>query len=550
MKKYQRFIQFFAIIGILIFANIILSGYFKRIDLTKEKRYTLSDLTKSTMDSLKFPMHVKVFLEGEFPAPVKRLAEGVRTTLYEMQQYDDNNYLQFEFINPSDNKALYQDFMKHGLQPVPINLNESMTKQSMEFIFPFAVVTYKGRDEYIDLVRNATYPNGAINLKKAEANIEANLVSSMRRLMRPQQPLIGIVESFGTYYPDKFPDVFIELKNMYRLLPVSIDSGQQISPSFDVLVIPQPDTAFTERAKYELDQYIMRGGKILWVMDQQKVNLQNGPSLTKLRDLNLDDFFFNYGFKVNHDLIEDMNCGNIDVIAGMNNGPVFQSIKYIYYPLTSTLGNHPITKNVNLLLYRYASSIDTMHQAGIKKTVLVKSSNYSRDKKGTIYMNLNEIIGVKKPKKIYHKQFILGLHMQGKFKSLFQNRQAPLDSAAPNLPTAKFIDSNVYPTQMVVLSDGQLMMGIDVRGKTERAMPFDNKALILNSIAYMVGSEELEQIETKAVEYRRLDILAVENREMEIRMINIVLPIVVVLIFGVIRFYLRKRKNKKLHVNV
>jgi len=566
----QLTLQTALLIGVLFLANLVGDSYFFRVDLTKEKRYSLSDFSKRTADTLDRILTAKVYLEGEFPAPIKRFRDAVKTTLIEMKVYADEN-IQYQFIDPSNNTDLIRSFAERGVQPIPVNIRESETETGQKFIYPVVILTYNGKDELVDLFKGAGMPGGEINLLKAEAELEYKLVSAIRRLMREKKQLVGLLNGQGEYTPNEIAEWVSELKNFYTVLDINVKHGDPIPATkkdmpdslkdkikgegIDVLIVTQPDTAFTEREKYEIDQFLMRGGKILWVLDQQNVNIQNGPSLSSLRKLNLDDLFMNYGFKINYDLVQDRAMrGSLDVVVGMNNGPVFKSFPYLYYPMVQIFMkppeykdlNHPVCKNLDAVLMRYANSIDTLKRQGVQHQVIMTSSPLSRAMKGQIFMDLNEILGNPPPADVFRNKGnkILGLCTEGIFKSVFVGRQQPTDTATPVPSPPVFLSENVYPTKMIILADGDLPLGNEVRMRREY-IPLDNKTLLMNCVDYLAGEGSMTEIRAKDVKRRELDREKIKNNKVLIQAGNVAAPVILLLLFGMIRYYVRKQRYRK-----
>ncbi|MCZ2355353.1 MAG: gliding motility-associated ABC transporter substrate-binding protein GldG [Bacteroidia bacterium] len=555
------FIQLFLIVAILITLNLISSGFFYRWDLTAERRYSISQVSQQTADSLESVLTVKVYLEGDFPAPLKRFADAVRTTLIELKVYAGSN-LQYKFINPGKNPDLMKLFNEHGISPLPVNVRTSEMESSRQYVFPVAVVSYQGKDEYVDLIKGSSFPNGQVDLIRAEQDIEYKLVSAIKRLMTTEPRIVGLLRGQREFNRNVMAEWIQEMSQFYTILDVRADSGQSIAPSkrflpdtiaqklagrgVDVLVVAQPDTAFSERTKYEIDQYLMRGGRILWIVDQEKVDVSNGPSLSIMRQLNLDDLFFKYGFKINYDLVQDVSCGRLDVIRGFNDGPVWSSEKWLYYPAVYNLPDHPINRNIDGLLLRYVSTIDTIPRNGVKFTPFVFTSAYSRTLNGNVMIDLNKELTNPPPVEVfrYKGNKVVGLQLDGKFESLFAGRTPPVDTKAPNPPTAKFIAQNIFPTEMLVVSDGQIALPEDYRGRPG-TMPLDNKTFLMNCLDLLMGNQAITQIRAKEVSIKQLHKETVVQNKILIQLLNVLFPVILILLFGIARHQLRVRENQK-----
>ena len=587
------------IIVILVFVNLIGSSYFSRIDLTKEGRYSLSAISVETMEKLEYPFYMEIYLEGDFPANIRRFQDALRTTVVELQQYSEGSF-DFEFIDPSGNPSLMADLRKRGFPPIPVQVRVSNTETQRKDMFPVAVLHYRDNVQYVDLLKGCAFPNGQVNFGKAEADLEYKLVSAIRNLNRTRRGLIAVLQGHGEHEmtpiiqeaigPDGKPEPRVvdvrtemrellnDLDNGYNIAPINLadhTENGEISPSIDLLMILQPTTAFSEREKYEIDQYLMRGGNVLWILDQEVVDLdlfEKRSTLTQLYDLNLDDLFMHYGVKVNYDLVQDLSCEPTEVFN--TEAEQFESKRWIFHPLLFSLPNHPVTRNVDAVLLRNAASIDTFPQAGVKKSAFIQSSPYSRTVQGTQFIDLNMLLENPPPQNLFNKGGrIMGLMMEGSFESLFKGREAPTDSVFPQAPSATFLersdmleqmssrlaalDSNLKDQmltdylartgkgrRMAIISDGEFVMGKQFRGKRGN-MPYDNKTLLLNTIDYLVGDQTLTDIRSKEVVARRLDPDKIRGKVGLIQGVNLIFPILLVLAFGVVRYLIRKRNQEK-----
>jgi len=571
MNKLQTQIQYLIIIGIIIVVNLILAGFFVRFDLTKEKRYSLTDLSLETMETLIHPMTVTVYLEGDFPPNVREFQDAIQTTLGEMAEYATADF-DFQFVDPNPNPELTKEFQQKGYSPVPIKVRISATETKDQIMWPLARVVYKDTETYIDLIKGSTVmtvrgPN--VNFAQAEADLEYTFTSSFRKVIRRQEFLdiyqtgdslglrkdLGIVaflQGHGELPIDSVPELVRELSTNYTLYTFDLQktASYDISPSIDVLIIMNPTQTFSERDKYEIDQYLIRGGNVLWIMDQEIVDLslyRNQSTLTELRELNVDDMFFRYGLKVNYDLIQDQNSELTEVLVpGEGGRATFASKRWIFYPMVLDFPQHPISRNVDAVLLRYAASIDTFATPGLTKEVFLKTSPRSRTIQGVQFLDLNEYLSRQLPDQLFNRRegVITGVVAKGIFSSNFQGRTPPTDSLAPNPPKAKFGPQNNpdYPGQMAIISDGSIALGKRFRGR-RGYIPYDNKTLILNAIDYLAGDEALTQIRSKQVGVRRINREKAADHAVLLRVLNVGIPVLLIVGFALVRGYLRRKRN-------
>jgi gliding-associated putative ABC transporter substrate-binding component GldG len=569
----QGTLQALLLLGILILVNLIGANFFSRIDLTNEKRYSLSPTSIKVADSLRLYMTVKVYLYGkELPAPVKRFSESIRTTLMELKAYLGNK-IQFQFIDPTEQKEL-QDFLyQNQIRPIPLRYKKG-GEVIQKVIFPAAVINYNGKEAVVDLLKSdCDYRREGVfcNYRKAEAELEYKLISNILKLLPGQDRIIGFMTGQKEYDKSQMKEWIEELAKFYKIVEVKPQTGAAIPNSkkflpdslqqkikgegIDALVIPGPDSVFSERTKYEIDQYIMRGGRVLWLVDKQSVDEKDfytasTTALSKIKKLNLDDLFFQYGFKVNTDLVQDDIAGMIDVTFTHENKPIIQPQKWVFFPLIfpAQMNEHPVVRSLNGVLLRYASSLDTLKTPNIRKEIIFTSSPYSRSLSGQLIINLNETIGNPPPRAVYRGKGnrIMALSLEGYFHSVFRERKAPTDSVAKTKPTAKFIEQTPYPNKMIVVGDGAIALPNHSRFGGE-GMPLDNKTFLMNCIDYLLDNSALTNIRDKRVKIHILDYKnKVEGNERLIQILNLGAPVAVVLLFGFFRFSIRKKKNESL----
>ncbi|MBX7240906.1 MAG: gliding motility-associated ABC transporter substrate-binding protein GldG [Bacteroidia bacterium] len=566
----QQNIRYFLIIGIILILNLLSSAYFKRFDLTKEKRYSLSEVSVNTMDSLRYPMTFQIYMEGEYPPNIGRFQDAIRSTLVEMQQYANGN-LDFEFIDPKNNNELIQELTKRGMPPIPVTVKTSEMETENKKLFPYAYISYRGKEKYIDLVKGCVLPNGQLDFAGAEGDLEYKLVSPVRGLIKENAGNIAIVEGHGEIPIEMLGEWITGMQNTYNVFRYDMkkNAGNGIAPTvseedmkkigkdipenlkyrsgIDVLIIAQPQKPFSEREKYEIDQYLMRGGSIFFILGQEIVDMdmfEKRSTLTQLRELNLDDLFLKYGFKINYNLIQDLSCEKTEVFTESSGGGSFQSLPWIFYPMVYQFPNSPISRNTDQVLLRYASSIDTIPQKGVTKQVFLTSSPDSRTVDGQQFIDLNTYLQEKPPVQLFKNKGnkITGVMIEGMFTSLFAGREAPVDSASPNPPSAIFGERSALPGHIGVISDGNFPMGKIFRGK-RGYIPYDNKTILMNAVDYLAGDDALTKIRAKEVKIRMLDREKVTNNTFLIRIINLLLPVSLVALFGIVRMWLRKKRN-------
>lgn len=576
-KGKSSILNLLLVIALIVLLNLIASGFVLRWDMTDEQRYSLSPLTKDMMGDLQHPVFVSVYLEGDFPANIRKFQDGLRSTLIELKQYAGNG-LDFEFVNPSDNAALLAELRKLGVSPIPVRVRKSATETEQTLLWPIVVIRRQDREQYVDLSKGCTLPTGEVDFGKAEADLEYKLVSAIRNLSRERRGVVALLQGHGEPSPQQMPQFLGELQNSYTVFTLNLAaSGGDLSPSIDLLVVVQPQTAFSEREKYEIDQYLMRGGNILWVLDQQIADLdlyEKRSTLTRLQELNLDDLFFQYGFKLNYNLLQDLSCEATELFQETPSGGTFVSRKWLYYPLVLSLPPHPVARNVDAVLLRYAGSIDSLPKEGLRHSVFLSTSPYSRSLEGSQFIDLNELLQNPPPQAMFNAgRQIAGMTIEGTFFSLFSGREIPRDTAFPEKPGAPFLERSdrasllkeflesrdsvpadykirdylaraARPRRMAVISDGEFALGKSFRGQ-RRNLPYDNGDLLLNVVDYLSGDDTMNAIRSKEVAERRLDPARVRGRVPLIRALNLALPVLLIALFGWFRSQRRRRINQR-----
>ena len=545
-------VQLLVVIGILVFANLILNRFARRIDLTEDHRHTPTEATQTLLDTLDAPILVKCYLYGDMPAKYQDMRDQIETFFGELK-FGAGDNLEYEFIDPNGNDELYDRFIKAGNYPFKV-VDASNTEKTEKIILPYATVTYRGEEQIVNLIKGCVYRtrNGVLEIatSKVVQDLEYNLVTVIYNMTRQKTKFVGLLSGHGEYGGEECGDLLNDLDDNYNILPVDISTGEAITPSCDVLLIMQPDSAFTEREKYELDQYLMRGGTILWFIDNQDINFDIGQqerTLTQLRSLNLDDMFLKWGVRLNYDIVQDQRCDWIPVaLPNPSFGSQIQEVPWIFHPTVGLFPKHPVCRNMDQVLMRFPASIDTLARPGIFYEPFLYSGERSRTVQGNQFIDVDEYVRQPVPDNLFNKgPQIMGLAVKGILPSLFAGRQAPVDSMAPLAPTAQFLPRNVdtLRAKMIFIADGEFPTGALYQGKVGN-LPYDNKALVMNCVDYLSGDEVLTKVRSQAITERKLDPEKVKGSKFWIYLINLGLPLLLIAGIGIVWVLLRKRLNK------
>jgi ABC-2 type transport system permease protein len=555
-NKHSDILNLILGLAILVLVNVISAYVFKRIDLTTEKRFTLSDATVEMLKNLDDVVFVRVYLEGEFPAGFKRLRNATKEMLDEFRAIAGDN-IQYEFIDPSANpdekerKALYAQLTKQGIQYTNLEFREGESK-SEKIIFPGAIVAYKEREAPVQILKSQIGVPPEVMLNNSIQQIEYELANTIRKLASEKVSTVAFIEGHGELDSLFTADIMKSLSEYYNIKRLKINEQLKALQNIDAIVIAKPDSAFSEKDKFIIDQFIMRGGKVLWLIDRTYADMDslskssNFMALTK--DLNLDDMLFKYGVRINTNLVQDLQAVPIPIVIGyIGNQPQQKFFPWFYFPLLMPYAKHPIVNNLNAIKAEFISTIDTVGAKGITKTLLLHTSKYAKVLPTPVRVSINMLREEPKIEQ-FNKSFQpLAVLLEGEFESNFKNRLAPelLDSKEIN-----FKEKGI-PTKMIVVADGDIIKN-QVQYSTGRAMPlgydkytnevYGNKNFILNAMNYLLDDSGLIGARSKEIKLRLLDIDKLKRERTSWQFLNVVTPLLLVVLYGLIRFYWRKRK--------
>ena len=537
-------------IGILIVAilavNFLASKVYKRIDLTKDKRYTLSETTRNILKKIDKPALINVYLEGDFPSEFKRLQTETKQHLEELSAI--NKLIRFRFIDPLDDA---ENLIKQGLQPSRLSVQED-GKVSEAVIFPWATIAYNDKIENISLLSNQTSGTQEEQLQRSIQNLEYAFASAIHKIASKKKQKIAILKGNG-----ELDDIYLvgflrQLGKYYKLAPFTLDSVsknpqktlQQLT-EYDMAIIAKPEERFTEEEKFTLDQFIMNGGKSLWLIDNVNAELDslmaNGQTLVFNKDLNLTDLLFSYGVRINYNLIKDIQSATISLASGnTGNQTQYQDFPWHYYPLIISKNDHPITNNVDRVWLRFANTIDTLKN-GIDKTILLQSSAYSKALGTPRIITLNEVTQKPKQQDFNKGNQPLGVLLEGTFTSAYANRVKPFDT---NIYKDKS-DAN----KMVVIADGdvianQVFQGAPLDTGVDKwtKIRYANAPFLMNTINYMLDDSGLLKIRAKNIQLQFLDKQKAFKERTFWQLLNVLAPLVLLLVIGLLYHFLRKQK--------
>lgn len=560
------------ILGVVLF---ILLGYisslqFERFDLTSEKRHSLTESTERLMQSLEDVVYIKVFLKGDFPADYQRLQQAVKEKLEEMKAYAGPN-LQYEFINPSDapdqkaREEMYGELVQKGLKYTPLQIREK-GGVSEKIVFPGALVSYKDREVPLQILQNRQRTTDAQMVNRTINNLEYSLVNSIYQVRETERKKVAFLEGHGELSEMQTKSLETELEKDYDVERVEIGGminalsrniageGKRVN-RYDALIVAKPTEEFTEQDKYIIDQFIMLGGKVIWLIDPMQVSLDslatNDITMATPLRINLDDLLFNYGVRLNRDLLLDRTCAPISLLTGPPGNERSELFPWYFQPILIPTKAHPVVANIDPILTEFCSSIDTVEAPGVQQNVLLTTSEYTRILKSPARVSFNIVSIDPDFGSANRPNQPVGVLLEGEFKSNFENRLPP-----------QFLNEDLFDfrprsefTRQLVISDGDIAENpVSSDGRKFRELGFDpvlgrkmygNLEFLINSVNYLLGDATLINVRSRSIALRKLDDERITQEREKWQILNIALPILITMVFGIIQWFWRKRAYAK-----
>ncbi len=553
------------IVLVLLFTlNWASSLFHKRIDLTNEKRFTLSSPTKKLLKKIDEPITVDVFLKGNYPSGFRQLASSTKDILQEFKEIAGNK-IQYNFISPDDvmpnTEIKYGDTLS-GLGLYPINLTSQVKEgQQQQFVYPFAMMHYKDKMQLVELYKGKTPLINFTELSSAEALLEYKIADGVAKIIQSEKPIIGYATgngepmNYNTY--DLIENV---LKQDYKLFTFDLNAPKFLQVEMKALVIVKPTTSFTDEEKLKIDQYIINGGKLLLFGDRLSAEMDSmqtkkGEVTAFDRDLKINDLLFNYGVRINADLLMDLQCDFLPF--DVNGNGQFELLPWNYFPVMDSKNNHPINKGLGFVSGQFVNSLDTVEAEGIKKTVILSSSANARTIGSPAVISNKENVNAPEDAKFKRSNIPTAILLEGKFRSMFANRLSQAMSDSLQQYNLSFLPQCISSNKIIVVGDGDIVLNSLSKGNpipmgmnkytfgTQREFPFANKEFVQNCLDYLVNENDLSEAKAKDYVVRLLDTKKTEEQKTFWQIINIIVPISIVLLFAIVFQWLRKRKYTK-----
>lgn len=542
------------VIAALIVVNVLSAFVFFRLDLTQEKRYTLSQATENLLVSLPDDIHVDVYLTGDLPPGFKRLESAVRETLDEFQA-EAGKTITYRFIdpalitNPDEKNKLIDKLQQRGLLPTNLFASEG-GKRTEKLVFPGAIVSYKGQETAVQLLKGNKAASPEEQLNQSYEGVEFQLASAIRKLTQTEgnRRRIGLLYGHTQVPPSRFADLLASVQQNYDLYIIDMTKPGPIA-GLDAILVPKPDKSFSEEDIFKLDQFVVNGGRALFFVDGQRVDsVNNEGTYAQPVSLNLDDLFFRWGVRLNRDVVKDLRCAPIPLTVGnIGDKPNVQLLPWRFYPLLNNFGTsgNPIVRNLDAILGRFISTLDTVQAAGIQKTPLLLTSPYTKVLKAPALISYNEARQQPDPQTYNEGPKLIACLLEGQFKSLFANRILPGD------PRSAGFRPEGVASRVLVCSDGDLIVNdVDYKRNAPYPLGFDrftrttfaNKDFALNALDYLVDPNGVIAARTRTITLRPLDKIKVDASRTRWQLVNLLGPLALGGLIGLAWQVARRRK--------
>ncbi len=553
----------FLLIFLLIAVNFLASKYHTRIDLTAEKRFTLSSPTVRLLDTLKGKLSVEVFLKGNYPSGFKKLGNTTNELLAEFREIAGQK-LQFRFISPDETmpgtEITYGDTLS-GMGMYPINLTSQLKEgQQQQLVYPFALVHYNDATLPVSLYQGKTPLINFQELNSAEAMLEYRFADAIYKLSRTTKPLVAFATGNGEPMDISVYDMVENvLKPNYNLVTFNLAAQPSVPAEINTIVIVKPTAVFTDIQKLKLDQFVMRGGHLLMFIDRLNAEMDSLQVKNEViafdRELQLNDLLFKYGARINPDLVMDLQCDYLPF--DVNGNGQFELLPWNYFPVLEAGVNNPVTKNLGFIAGRFVNSIDTVEAENIKKTILLSSSANSRKIQTPALISGRENVNAPEDVKFNIQHIPVAVLLEGSFASLYANRLTQSMNDSLKAAQLSYLPKGTATSKIIVAGDGDMVLNSVIKNQpmpmgmnpftfgSQREFPFANKDFFISCLEYLVNESGLNEAKNKEYVVRLLDTKKVNENRLNWQLINIVLPVALMVIFGFLFQLMRRKKYSR-----
>jgi len=558
IQYYSKRINVLIPILMLVLINIICHDYFFRIDLTTEKKYSISANTKKLTEEIDDIIYFKIFLHGDLPPQYKKLANELKYMLYELKAQSD--YIEFDFIDPSSMKNkeyqlnLQKELYSQGIVPIP-HRNYENNKMEETWIFPGFTANYKTQEISMSLIADILSNNSDEVIKKSIENLEFLLMSTIIKLTTKKQK-IGLISGHGETINEKIKSFKNNLKNHYQIIEIEAINGQlNAIENLDCIIINNPIYFFSEKDKFIIDQFIMNGGKVVWMLNGTNANMdslerKNQMVATPIDNRNLHDMLFNYGVRINYDIIQDLQAASIPIVTHyIKEKPQWTFFPWTFFPVSNGSKEHVITQNINPVKLQFPSSIDIIDNQ-LNKIVLLETSNNTKKLSTPAIINLENLKTPPNEGDFIGGKQNIAILLEGIFSSVFQNR-IPLE--LQNNKDIDFKEKTESENKMVIISDSYFINNQFLKGNAlplgfdkHTGTQYGNGTFIFNTIDYLLGNEVFIQVRSKNIELRLLNQKKTKSEKKYWQLLNLLSPTILILLIGLLIRTRRKYKHRRI----
>ena len=557
--KLRNWLQFLtAVAGIILVASV--SSFLRlRYDLTEDKRFTLSEPTRHVLSHLKNDIYIQVYLDGDIPIPLKRLKRSVGEMLDEFR-IASGRKIDFEFINPSGGKdakqreTLYQTLENKGLNPINLHSGDAEGGLSQKIIFPGMIVNYNGIEVPVNFLNNNPAISSEQNILHSVEGLEYEMIQTIATLSSDTINKVAFIEGHGEIPEIETADITMNLARFFTIDRGVIGGKPGVLDKYAAVIIAGPEKVFNESDKLVLDQYIMNGGKVLWLIDEVAVNsdsLVYGETVGLYRPLNIEDQLFRYGVRINPAIVQDIECVQIRLMV-MSGGIRQQVVPapWVYYPLLKPSANHPITRNLNRVEGEFVNYIDTVGlDPAIRKSILLSTSEFSRTISPPVIISLKEAELIPAEKDFNKANLPVAVLLEGIFPSAFKNRMVGNLTDDKNLR----IRSESKETRMIVIADADIIRNeVKRSGSNETPLTlgkdkyteqlYGNRDFLINCLNWLVDKNGIMELRSRELRLRLLNAQMIKSERFKWQMINIAGPIIIVILAALLYSYFRRKK--------
>ncbi|PWS28356.1 gliding motility-associated ABC transporter substrate-binding protein GldG [Pedobacter yonginense] len=560
MKKQPKWINLTLVLAVLIALNLAGQFFYHRFDFTADKRFSLSDKTKTILQRNDKPIIITVFLDGQLPPAFKRLQAAVKDLLADYRAYSKAE-IKVVFVDPiaglnqADQDTVINNLYQQGIEATNISV-KTESGLTQKLVFPMAMMESGGKQLPIKLFQNLEAGAGyEDNFNRSIENLEYTFTSSLKKIISGENPRIGFTESNGELSDLQLYDARFILSSSYEVGRVDLNTIEKDGlDKIKLLIIAKPKKPFTETEKYKINYFVMNGGRVVWTIDQVHAELdslkgRNGQMVSN-NNLNLDDMLFMYGARINYNVIADRNCVDIPVSTGRVAGQSqMQLVPWLYYPILLPDTVHSVVKKLDDIKSEFPSTVDTIGVKNVKKSYILTTSAFNKVFNVPKLFTLQMVAEEPDPKTFQNPPQNVGLMLEGSFPSVFQGRPLPAGIKEPFT-----LASSSKPTKMIVIGDGDLFKNqIAEKDGSPFPLGFDrftqrtygNKALLLNIVDYFTDEDNLIDLRNKEVKIRLLDKAKLKIEKTKWQFVNIVAPMLLLIFFAIFQHYYRKYKYAK-----